>query len=74
MGREIAERLQRGAGDGGERFTGEERLMARDQNVWQRQQPGENIVDDQSVRPVLVEELGFILIDIEPEVTDLAGQ
>src|SRR5690606_37042498 len=54
------------------RLTGEKSLVAGDQDVREGEQPGEYVVLNHGAGEVLVEEIGLLLVDVEPEGADPA--
>src|SRR5690606_10916303 len=60
-------------GDVGQRLPGEEALVTGDEPVRKGEQSGEDVVLDDRVREILEEEIGFFLVNIQSERSQLAA-
>ena len=67
----ILDILQRSLGDVVHRLGREEGLVRRDDHIGEEQQPRQRVVVDDRVRPVFVEVVAFLLVDVQPRRTDL---
>lgn len=65
--------VQRGRGDGIQRFAGEKRLVRGDDHIGEGQQARQHIVLQRLVGAVLEKQLGLFFIDIQPQVAELAA-
>ena len=60
-------------GDVAQRLTGEEGLVAGDQDVGEGQQALEHVVLDDLRGEILEEQVGLLLVDVDGEIADLAA-
>lgn len=67
----ILDILQRSLGDVVHRLGREEGLVRRDDHIGEEQQPRQRVVVDDRVRPVFVEVVAFLLVDVQPRRADL---
>jgi hypothetical protein len=70
---EIGDVFDRGRRNVFQRFAREECLMAGDDHIWEREQPGEYIVGNNQARAVFEKDLFLFFVNVEAEITDLSA-
>ena len=54
-------------------FSGKESLVPGNDHIWKSEQPREHVVAENQARAILEEDLFFLLVYVQAEVTDLAA-